>query len=97
MIGAIRNIMKGNLFDELFLMSFATIAAFFIGAFSEAAGVMIFYSVGELLQGMAIMKSRKSIKSLLELKPEIANVIRNEEIIKVKKSYTAQFLKKELS
>ena len=82
-IGAIRNIMKGNLFDELFLMSFATIAAFFIGAFSEAAGVMIFYSVGELLQGMAIMKSRKSIKSLLELKPEIANVIRNEEIIKV--------------
>ena len=71
---AVRNLLKGNPFDEFFLMSFATLAAFFINQFSEAAGVMIFYSVGELLQEISVNNSRKSIKSLLELKPEYANL-----------------------
>ena len=71
---AIKNLLKGNPFDEFFLMSFATLAAFFINQFSEAAGVMIFYSVGELLQEISVNNSRKSIKSLLELKPEYANL-----------------------
>lgn len=73
-IKAIKNLLKGNPFDEFFLMSFATLAAFFINQFSEAAGVMIFYSVGELLQEISVSNSRKSIKSLLELKPEYANL-----------------------
>lgn len=72
---AIKNILKGNFFDEFFLMSFATIAAFFINQFSEAAGVMIFYSIGELLQEVSVNNSRKSIKALLELKPESANLM----------------------
>ena len=71
---AIKNLIKGNPFDEFFLMSFATLAAFFINQFSEAAGVMIFYSIGELLQEISVNNSRKSIKSLLELKPEYANL-----------------------
>ena len=71
---AIKNLLKGNPFDEFFLMSFATLAAFFINQFSEAAGVMIFYSVGELLQEISVNNSRKSVKSLLELKPEYANL-----------------------
>jgi Cd2+/Zn2+-exporting ATPase len=71
---AVKNLLKGNPFDEFFLMSFATLAAFFINQFSEAAGVMIFYSVGELLQEISVNNSRKSIKSLLELKPEYANL-----------------------
>ena len=71
---AIKNLLKGNPFDEFFLMSFATLAAFFINQFSEAAEVMIFYSVGELLQEISVNNSRKSIKSLLELKPEYANL-----------------------
>ncbi|MBP9478736.1 MAG: cadmium-translocating P-type ATPase [Sebaldella sp.] len=74
-VRAIRNILKGNFFDEFFLMSFATIAAFFINQFSEAAGVMIFYSIGELLQEVSVNNSRKSIKALLELKPESANLM----------------------
>ena len=71
---AVKNLLKGNPFDEFFLMSFATLAAFFINQFSEAAGVMIFYSIGELLQDISVNNSRKSIKSLLELKPEYANL-----------------------
>lgn len=71
---AVKNLLRGNFFDEFFLMSFATLAAFFINQFSEAAGVMIFYSVGELLQEISVNNSRKSIKSLLELKPEHANL-----------------------
>ncbi len=72
---AVKNILKGNFFDEFFLMSFATIAAFFINQFSEAAGVMVFYSIGELFQEISVNNSRKSIKSLLELKPESANLV----------------------
>lgn len=71
---AAKNIIKGRLFDEDFLMGIATIGAFSIGAYSEAAAVMIFYKAGELLQDIAIDNSRKSIKALIDIRPEYANV-----------------------
>jgi len=71
-----KNILKGRLFDENFLMSIATIGAIAINQVAEAVGVMLFYSTGELLQGMAVNRSRGSIKSLLDLKPDYANVLR---------------------
>ncbi len=71
---AIRNILKGNVLDENFLMSIATIGAFAIGEYPEAVAVMLFYQVGEFFQDYAVGKSRKSIKKLLEIKPEFANL-----------------------
>ena len=65
--GAVRNIMKGRVFDENFLMSVATIGAFFIGEYPEAVAVMIFYQVGELFQDYAVGKSRKSIAALMDI------------------------------
>ena len=79
---AIRNIFKGKVFDENFLMTIATIGAFFIGEFPEASAVMLFYQVGELFQSYAVNKSRKSIASLMDIRPDYANVYR-EEIEKV--------------
>ena len=79
---AIRNIFKGKVFDETFLMTIATIGAFFIGEFPEACAVMLFYQVGELFQSYAVDKSRKSIASLMDIRPDYANVYR-EEIEKV--------------
>jgi len=78
-----RKILKGKLFDEHFLMSIATLGAIAIGALDEAAGVMIFYMVGEFLQQLSLKKSRKSIKSLLEIKPAYANLKLNGEVQKV--------------
>ena len=69
------NIKKGLIFDENFLMSIATIGAFSIGQFAEAVGVMIFYEIGELLQNLAVDNSRRSIKSLLEIRPDYANLL----------------------
>lgn len=69
------NIKKGLIFDENFLMSIATIGAFSIGQFAEAVGVMIFYEIGELLQALAVDNSRRSIKSLLEIRPDYANLV----------------------
>ncbi|CEP78232.1 heavy metal translocating P-type ATPase [Defluviitoga tunisiensis] len=69
------NIKKGLIFDENFLMSIATIGAFSIGQFAEAVGVMIFYEIGELLQALAVDNSRRSIKSLLEIRPDYANLL----------------------
>lgn len=71
---AFRNLVKGKVFDENFLMTVATIGALIIGEYPEAAGVMLFYSVGEHLQDMAVDKSRKSIKALLDIKPDYANL-----------------------
>jgi Cd2+/Zn2+-exporting ATPase len=71
---AFRNLFKGKVFDENFLMTVATIGALIIGEYPEAAGVMLFYSVGEHLQDMAVDKSRKSIKALLDIKPDYANL-----------------------
>ena len=80
---AIRNILRGKVFDENFLMSVATIGAFFIGEFQEAVAVMIFYQVGELFQSYAVDKSRKSIASLMDIRPDYANVYRDNEIEKI--------------
>ena len=82
-IKAIRNIFRGKVFDENFLMTIATIGAFGIGEFPEAVAVMLFYQVGELFQSYAVDKSRKSIASLMDIRPDFANVKRNNEILKV--------------
>ena len=83
LIKAVKNILKGEVFDENFLMSIATIGAFLIGEFPEAVAVMLFYQIGELFQDYAVNKSKKSIESLLNIKPDYANVKRNNKIIKV--------------
>ena len=80
---AIKNIFRGKVFDEHFLMAVATIGAFAIGEFPEAVAVMLFYQVGELFQDYAVDKSRKSITSLMDIRPDIAFVRRNGNIEKV--------------
>ena len=80
---AIRNIIRGKIFDENFLMTVATIGAFGIGEFPEAVAVMLFYQVGELFQSYAVDKSRKSISSLMDIRPDFANVERNGKVEKV--------------
>ena len=74
---AIRNIFRGKVFDENFLMSVATLGAFGVGEFPEAVAVMLFYQIGELFQSYAVDKSRKSISSLMDIRPDYANVIRD--------------------
>lgn len=74
---AIRNICHGQIFDENFLMCVATIGAFAIRSFDEAVAVILFYQVGEFFQGYAVGKSRKSIASLMDIRPDYANVIRD--------------------
>ena len=71
---ALRNITKGRIFDENFLMSVATIGAIAIGELSEAVGVMLFYKIGEYLQELAVGKSRKSISELMQIRPDMANL-----------------------
>lgn len=78
---AIRNMLKGNFFDENFLMSVATIGAFIIGEYPEAVAVMLFYQLGELFQKYAINHSRKSIASLMDIRPDYANVERYGKIV----------------
>lgn len=73
------NIVKGQIFDENFLMLIATIGAFFVGEYPEAVAVMLFYQVGEWFQAYAVNNSRKSIKELMNIRPDYANVLRNEE------------------
>ena len=80
---AIKNIARGEIFDENFLMSIATIGAFFIGEYPEAVAVMLFYQVGEMFQGYAVNKSRKSISSLMNIRADYANVLRDNKEIKV--------------
>ena len=80
---AIRNIIRGKVFDENFLMAVATLGAFGIGEFPEAVAVMLFYQIGELFQSYAVNKSRKSISSLMDIRPDFANVKRANEILKV--------------
>ncbi len=74
---AVKNIFKGKVFDENFLMAIATLGAFAIGEFPEAVAVMLFYQVGELFQDYAVDKSRKSIASLMDIRPDYANVVRD--------------------
>lgn len=83
---AVRNIFRGKIFDENFLMSIATIGAFFIGEFPEAVAVMLFYQIGELFQSYAVGKSRKSIASLMNIRPDYANIEKEGKIEKVNPS-----------
>ena len=83
---AIRNIFKGKVLDENFLMSIATIGAFLIGEFPEAVAVMLFYQIGELFQDYAVDKSRKSISNLMDIRPDFANVYRDGKVRKVNPS-----------
>ncbi|WP_432667230.1 heavy metal translocating P-type ATPase [Wukongibacter baidiensis] len=69
-----RNILRGQIFDENFLMAIATVGAFAIGEFPEGAGVMIFYQVGEFVQGLAVNRSRASIAELMDIRPDYANL-----------------------
>ena len=80
---AIRNIFRGKVFDENFLMTVATIGAFGIGEFPEAVAVMLFYQVGELFQSYAVDKSRKSISSLMDIRPDYANIERDGKVERV--------------
>jgi len=80
---AVKNISKGQVFDENFLMTIATLGAFAIRQYPEAVAVMIFYQVGELFQDIAVNKSRKSISDLMDIRPDSANVKRGEEFITV--------------
>lgn len=77
LLKAFRNIKRKEIFDENFLMTIATLGAIIIGEYPEAVAVMLFYEVGELFQGYAVSKSRKSIAELMDIKPKFANVIRN--------------------
>lgn len=75
--GAFKNIKKGNIFGEQFLMSVAAIGAIFVGEFPEAVAVMLFYQIGEFFQDYAVDKSRDSISALMDIRPDHANVVRN--------------------
>ena len=80
---AVRNILRLQIFDENFLMFIATVGAFLIGEYPEAVGVMLFYQIGELFQGYAVDKSRKSIAELMNIRPDYANLKTADEIKKV--------------
>ncbi|MDM0807210.1 heavy metal translocating P-type ATPase [Clostridium perfringens] len=75
LLRAFKNILRGQVFDENFLMAIATIGAFAIGEFPEGVAVMLFYEVGEMFQDYAVNKSRKSISDLMNIRPDFANLI----------------------
>ena len=83
LLKAIRNIKNGQIFDENFLMTIATIGAFIIGEYNEGVAVMLFYQVGELFQSYAVGKSRESIASLMDIRPDFANIEQDGKIIEV--------------
>ena len=75
---ALRNLTKGHVFDENFLMSIATIGAFLIGEYPEAVGVMLFYRVGEYFEHRAVERSRKQIMEAVDLRPEVVQLVKGE-------------------
>lgn len=80
-LNAFQNILRGDVFDENFLMSVATIGAFLIGQWSEGAAVMLFYNLGEMIQESAVTRSRKSITDLMDVRPDVARLAAgNEEV-----------------
>jgi Cd2+/Zn2+-exporting ATPase len=83
LLRAIKNIARGQVFDENFLMCIATIGAFAIGEYPEGAAVMLFYQVGEYFQDLAVNRSRASIAALMDIKPDFAHVKKGEEICTV--------------
>ena len=80
---AITNILHGQVFDENFLMTIATIGALILGEHSEGVAVMLFYQVGEWFQSYAVSKSRKSIASLMDIRPDYANIERDGKLVQV--------------
>jgi len=82
-VEALSNIAGGRVFDENFLMTIATLGAFAIGEYPEAAAVMLFYRIGEAFQDAAVNRSMRSITSLMDLRPDYANVRRNGEVVKI--------------
>ena len=80
---ALKNLKNGRVFDENFLMSVATIAAFVIGDFAEAVGVMLFYRVGEFFEDVAVERSRSQIMEAVDLRPEVVNVVRGDEVAEI--------------
>ena len=80
---ALKNIIRGKVFDENFLMSIATIGAFIIGEYPEAVTVMLFFQIGEYFQEMAVRKSKKSITALMDIRPDYANIVQNGDIVRV--------------
>ena len=78
-----KNIIKGRIFDENFLMGIATIGAIAIGMFAEAVAVMLFYQIGEFFQEMAVAKSKKRIGDLMDIRPDYANIEQNGDLVKV--------------
>jgi Cd2+/Zn2+-exporting ATPase len=85
-IEAIRNIFRGQIFDENFLMTIATIGAFAIKEFPEGVAVMLFYQIGEFFQDLAVNRSRNSITALMDIRPDFANLIIDDNIKKVSPS-----------
>lgn len=85
-ITAVKNIFKGDFFDENFLMSIATLGAFAIGEYAEAVAVMLFYQIGEILQDIAVDHSRKSIKSMMDIRPDFAHKIVDDKEITINPS-----------
>lgn len=83
---AFRNIIRGKVFDENFLMTIATLGAFFINEIPEAVTVILFYQIGEFFQDYALDKSRKSISSLMDIRPDYANVVKGKDTVKVNPS-----------
>ena len=82
-IKAVKNIINGNVFDENFLMTIATAGAFALGEYAEAAGVMLFYRIGEFFQDLAVEKSKKSIADLMDIRPDYVNLLMNGEAVAV--------------
>ena len=80
---AVRNILRGQVFDENFLMGLATVGAFCIGEYPEGVLVMLLYQVGELFQDFAVDRSRRSIASLMDIRPDWANIERDGKLVQV--------------
>ncbi|MGI6200824.1 MAG: heavy metal translocating P-type ATPase, partial [Christensenellales bacterium] len=78
---AIRNIARGQVFDENFLMALATVGALCLGEYPEAIAVMLFYQVGELFQSYAVGRSRRSIAQLMDIRPDYANIERDGQLV----------------
>ncbi|MCR3922668.1 MAG: heavy metal translocating P-type ATPase, partial [Firmicutes bacterium] len=82
-IRALRNIIRGQVFDENFLMTIATVGAFAIHEYPEAVAVMLFYQIGEFFQEIAVNRSRRSIRALLDIRPDYANLKRGDDVVQV--------------
>lgn len=80
LLSAAKNILKGQVFDENFLMGIASLGAFLIGDHIEAIAVLVFYGIGELLQDMAVHRSKKNITGLMDIRPDYANIVEGENI-----------------